>query len=157
MRDGLLLFESLVRSRFFTNITIDLCFTKMDIFEQKVALGAIPQKTYMETGVQSPPFEEYEGAPRDKAAVQAYITRAFQNVLPKDRPVRIHYMDATNTNQIRNVLANIIDGRTPSPQLHLPTADHKRKDSASVMMYVFCVLHLSLPGAYTDADYSIRG
>ena len=126
MEDSLGLFRFISNDKRFDQSTMILCFTKMDVFKKKIATGASPIGKY---------FPDYEGAPADVAATQAYITGKFRDLYVKRSPLRVCHLDATNTDDVRNVLAHIFDGQVPPSQN--PSAHHKRNGSASNMYVSF--------------------
>ena len=81
---------------------ITLCFTKMDIFNKKVASGMSPIITC---------FPEYGGMPTDVAAARTYITGKFKDIYIRNQSVsgpsmlKILYLDATKTEDVRKAVA----------------------------------------------------
>ena len=113
-----MLFESLSRSQYFEGTTIVVCFTKMDVFKRKIASGTSPI-----TG----PWD-FDGVSTDVAAAQAYFTKKFEHLAPHRQPLRIHYLDATDTHDVRTVLSDVFgESNFKSP------SGHQKNDSASRM------------------------
>ena len=118
MYEALALFESLSRSKYFEDTTIVTCFTRMDVFKRKMASGTSPI-------IGRPDFD---GASADVAVAQAYFTKKFEDFAPHRHPLRIHYLDATDTHDVRTVLSDVFgESNFKSP------SGHQKNDSASRM------------------------
>lgn len=114
MQEALKLFASIANSKSFTQSKMLLCFTKMDVFESKISTGGSPINDY---------FPEYEGLPTDVAAARDFITAIFTDLLENPRELSIYYIDATNTDNVRTVLANIF-GDVPTSPPHFTFSKH---------------------------------
>ncbi|KAK4642611.1 hypothetical protein QC761_511490 [Podospora bellae-mahoneyi] len=101
MEESLNLFESLVNSRWFSNTTFFVNFTKRDLFEQKVNSGHVPISDF---------HPEYQGDPGDvKAGVQFFIDE-FQTRVEEHPGGSIHMtvLDTTDTAQATLLLQRVV-------------------------------------------------
>lgn len=113
-----MLFEALSSSKYFKDTMIVLCFTKMDVFKRKIASGTSPITR---------PWD-FDGVPTDVAAAQVYFTKKFEDRAHRRHPLRIHYLDATDTHDVRTVLVDVFsESNFPS------SSGHQRNDSVSKM------------------------
>jgi len=124
-----MIFEAISNSKYFANSTISLCFTKMDVFKKKLATGESPIKNV---------FPGYEGAPADVTAAQTFFAKKFTSLLRNGSVPNVHYLDATNIDDVRNVLAHVFEGQAPLEKID---PAHRRSDSAS-HVYVSSLLCL---------------
>jgi hypothetical protein len=108
MMEALVLFESLANTNFLTHSKLILCFTKMDVFERDIRTGRSPIR-------ENKYFRDCPGQPTDVTAGRDFITAKFTRLLQYPRDIYIYYLDATNTNDVQPVLANILDGAEISP------------------------------------------
>jgi guanine nucleotide-binding protein subunit alpha len=107
--EALSLFETLGNSKYFEDTTMVICFTRMDVFKRKIVSGMSP--------IIGP--WDFDGVSADVAAAQAYFTKKFEDLAPHRHPLRIHYLDATNTDDIRIVLADVFgESSFKSPSDH---------------------------------------
>lgn len=116
MGEALMLFESLNRSKYFEDTSIVICFTRMDVFKKKIASGTSP----------IPGCCDFDGASADVAVAQAHFTKKFEDLAPQRHPLCIHYLDATNTHDVRTVLADAFGESN-----FKSSSGHQRNDSAS--------------------------
>ncbi|OLY79532.1 Guanine nucleotide-binding protein subunit alpha [Smittium mucronatum] len=98
MQEALTLFDSICNSRWFAKTSIILFLNKMDLFRQK--LPKSPLKTY---------FPGYDGENNVEAAGD-YILKRFVSLNQSDtKQIYTHFTCATDTNQIKFVMAAVND------------------------------------------------
>ena len=119
MQESLQLFSSVANHTLLTHTKLILCFTKMDVFARDLATGLYPISKYDH-------YKDYVGPPDDVAAVKDYFTAKFTSLLVTPRELDIYYIDATDTEQVRPVVENILDGGQTSP----PHATFTKHDTA---------------------------
>ncbi|KAF2653622.1 hypothetical protein K491DRAFT_717912 [Lophiostoma macrostomum CBS 122681] len=99
MRLDTIYYNSITSSRWFTKAAFVLCFTKLDIFRQKIESNEHPFSEF---------YPDYSGDPYDVNSMLEYISEMFQasvaeasgggGILP------VYYLDATKTDQVRGLL-----------------------------------------------------
>ena len=101
MQEALTLFDSICNSRWFIKTSIILFLNKIDRFKEK--LPTSPMKNY---------FPDYEGGD-DYAAACDYILNRFVSLNQHEtKQIYTHFTCATDTNQIRFVMA-AVNGESP--------------------------------------------
>ncbi|KAH8720423.1 Guanine nucleotide-binding protein subunit alpha [Beauveria bassiana] len=98
MQEALTLFDSICNSRWFTKTSIILFLNKIDRFKEKLPVS--PMKNY---------FPDYEGGD-DYAAACDYILNRFVSLNQhENKQIYTHFTCATDTTQIRFVMAAVND------------------------------------------------
>jgi guanine nucleotide-binding protein G(i) subunit alpha len=120
MQEALTLFDSICNSRWFIKTSIILFLNKIDRFKEKLPVS--PMKNY---------FPDYEGGD-DYALACDYILNRFVSLNQHEtKQIYTHFTCATDTTQIRFVMAAVNGMQYPSsPVIHLLTAcryHHSRK------------------------------
>lgn len=96
MQEALTLFDSICNSRWFINTSIILFLNKIDRFKEKLPIS--PMKNY---------FPDYEGGD-DYAAACDYILNRFVSLNQHEtKQIYTHFTCATDTTQIRFVMAAV--------------------------------------------------
>lgn len=96
MQEALTLFDSICNSRWFVKTSIILFLNKIDRFKEKLPVS--PMKNY---------FPDYEGGP-DYAAACDYILNRFVSLNQHEtKQIYTHFTCATDTMQIRFVMAAV--------------------------------------------------
>jgi guanine nucleotide-binding protein subunit alpha len=109
MHEALTVFQNLGHCTHFKDTTIVICFTRMDVFKRKISSGMSPI-----TG-----RWDFDGVSTDVAAAQVYFTKKFEDLVPHRHPLHIRYLDATNTQDVRTVLADVFsESNSKSPSGH---------------------------------------
>ncbi|KAL7747354.1 guanine nucleotide-binding protein subunit alpha [Sorochytrium milnesiophthora] len=100
MHESLTLFDSICNSRWFTRTSIILFLNKIDLFKQK--LGTSPLSRY---------FPDYQAADTDYDAACEFFLHKFTdlNRSQDEKQVYTHFTCATDTTQIRFVMAAVND------------------------------------------------
>lgn len=108
MQEALTLFDSICNSRWFVKTSIILFLNKIDRFKEKLPIS--PMKNY---------FPDYEGG-SDYAQACDYILNRFVSLNQHEtKQIYTHFTCATDTMQIRFVMA-AVNGRFISENLTLP-------------------------------------
>ncbi|ORY00180.1 G-protein alpha subunit-domain-containing protein [Clohesyomyces aquaticus] len=110
MQESLVLYDSVWKHRLLEQSRKILCFTKMDLFAKKISAGASILQH----------FPDYEGAPGDISAVQAFFTKKFVDL---HTPDQMHYLDVTNMNDVRDVISKVFNCEVPYPQASATETD----------------------------------
>ncbi|KAJ2081624.1 guanine nucleotide-binding protein subunit alpha [Coemansia sp. RSA 988] len=98
MQEALTLFDSICNSRWFVKTSIILFLNKMDIFREK--LPHSPMRKY---------FPDFDGG-NDIDAASEYILKRFVSLNQSDaKQIYTHFTCATDTNQIKFVMAAVND------------------------------------------------
>ncbi|KNE59273.1 guanine nucleotide-binding protein subunit alpha [Allomyces macrogynus ATCC 38327] len=99
MQEALTLFDSICNSRWFVKTSIILFLNKIDLFKTKITRSPIEKF-----------FPEYTGGDNFDAACQFFLDK-FQglNQTPESKQIYAHFTCATDTNQIRFVMAAVND------------------------------------------------
>ncbi|KAJ2538009.1 Guanine nucleotide-binding protein alpha-2 subunit [Coemansia sp. RSA 1853] len=95
MDESLVLFDSIVNSRWFLRTSIILFLNKKDIFEKKIKV--VPISNY---------YPEYTGGPEYKHALN-FVLWKFSQANRADLKIYPHVTQATDTNNIRLVFAAV--------------------------------------------------
>jgi guanine nucleotide-binding protein subunit alpha len=104
MNESLNSFKDIVQEgRWRERCPIVLCFTKMDLFENKIIAAKRPVCDY---------FLEYTGEQTDVAAAQAFFTKKFQELDKGNRISSIHYLNVFDADNVRK-LAEDLKGIIP--------------------------------------------
>ena len=98
-----------------------LCFTKYDVFEKKIKAGKKSLRIL---------FPEYEGPLTDVDACREYITGRFTALVRQRNEIGIFYIDATDTQQAKEVMETVLVGGNPSSVRFF--AYERRSDSLDV-------------------------
>ncbi|KAF2732642.1 G-alpha-domain-containing protein [Polyplosphaeria fusca] len=108
MTESLEVFEALVadKERFSPQTKLILCFTKMDLFESKIKTGKGSIKSH---------FPNFKGRSTDVTAARDYFTKRFTALWQTPCELIVYYLNATNTDDVRMVLSNIVDNMPTSP------------------------------------------
>ncbi|KAJ7692695.1 heterotrimeric G protein alpha subunit 4 [Mycena rosella] len=96
MQDAMTIWTSIGQSGWFSGTPLVLCFTKYDLFEQKVTAGSDIAKF----------FPDFNGAPGDAVAGLDYFRRRFLRLAQKagrinEREIQIHVVTVTDTEMTR--------------------------------------------------------
>jgi guanine nucleotide-binding protein subunit alpha len=95
------LFSSIAGSHYFSQPSLLVVFTKTDLFRQKIQSGVRPLKNYL---------PEYNGGPTDVEASQNFFVEKFRALAREENKELVtHFVDTTNTNQIRELLKSVQD------------------------------------------------
>jgi len=99
MQEALTLFDSICNSKWFTNTSMILFLNKIDLFKEKLAFSKISEY-----------FPEYNG-PNEYQEASQFILSKFvgMNKQPEAKQVYAHFTCATDTEQIRFVMAAVTD------------------------------------------------
>ncbi|OLY79205.1 Guanine nucleotide-binding protein subunit alpha [Smittium mucronatum] len=98
MQEALTLFDSICNSRWFSKTSIILFLNKIDLFREKIPKS--PLNLY---------FSDYKGG-NDVDSAGEYILRRFVSLNQSDsKQVYTHFTCATDTNQIKFVMAAVND------------------------------------------------
>src|SRR3989337_2707926 len=109
MQESLRMFDSVANHKLLADTKLILCFTKMDVFARDIRTGFDPLSKYES-------YQDYVGPPTNVKAVKEYFTAKFTSLLVTPRELDIYYIDATRTEQARQVLEITLKaGRTPLP------------------------------------------
>ncbi|GAA6064000.1 hypothetical protein JCM10212_000154 [Sporobolomyces blumeae] len=101
LAEASMLFESLAGSRWFDRSSFILLLNKVDLFELKLKSPNSPLRRY---------FPDYAGPPEDVSAACAFMKAKFVALnTKKDRPLYCHVTCATDTGQVRVVIAAVMD------------------------------------------------
>ncbi|GAA5852957.1 hypothetical protein JCM5353_008505 [Sporobolomyces roseus] len=101
LSEAKMLFESLSSSRWFERSSFVLLLNKIDIFEQKLKSNTSPLKHH---------FPDYTGGSQDFPAACAFMKSKFIALNAKpDRPLYVHLTCATDTGQVKVVIAAVMD------------------------------------------------
>ncbi|KAK3390300.1 guanine nucleotide binding protein, alpha subunit [Podospora didyma] len=98
MTEALRLWETVCTSALWADAILFLNFTKVDIFEQKILSGSEPLKTY---------FPTYDGDVGDVNAALTFLKSQFMALTKSQRVVHTHFLDATDTKQVRDMINDI--------------------------------------------------
>lgn len=98
MQEALTLFDSICNSRWFTKTSIILFLNKIDIFREKIE--EVPIESF---------FPDYQGGPDYEAGCDYFKERFEQLNMSDTKQIYTHYTCATDTNQIRFVMAAVND------------------------------------------------
>lgn len=98
MQEALTLFDSICNSRWFTKTSIILFLNKIDIFKDKIE--QVPIEDY---------FTDYQGGPDYELACEYFRQNFEQLNMSETKQIYTHYTCATDTNQIRFVMAAVND------------------------------------------------
>ncbi|MCJ1306837.1 guanine nucleotide-binding protein subunit alpha [Agyrium rufum] len=98
MQEALTLFDSICNSRWFVKTSIILFLNKIDRFKEKLPVS--PMKNY---------FPDYEGGPDYPAACDYILNRFVSLNQHETKQVYTHFTCATDTTQIRFVMAAVND------------------------------------------------
>ncbi|KAI9221287.1 guanine nucleotide binding protein, alpha subunit [Blastocladiella britannica] len=98
MKESLQLFSSICNSRWFTKTSMILFLNKIDLFKEKILVSPIEAE-----------FPDYDGGPRYDLAC-AFFQEKFEELNQSEsKEVYIHLTCATDTTQIRFVMAAVRD------------------------------------------------
>lgn len=100
LQESLMLFESLVNGRWFSGSHIVLIFTKIDFLEEKLSENPTPL---------SDVFPEYTGESTDLESIKTFFEQKFINLSRRKEPLSIHYINATDTEQVRTMMEQVKD------------------------------------------------
>lgn len=98
MQEALTLFDSICNSRWFTKTSIILFMNKIDRFREKIE--EVPIEKY---------FPDYTDGPNYESACKYFSERFMQLNQSETKQIYVHYTCATDTNQIRFVMAAVND------------------------------------------------
>ncbi|KAJ1505195.1 guanine nucleotide-binding protein subunit alpha [Coelomomyces lativittatus] len=98
MQESLQLFQSICNSRWFSKTSMILFLNKIDLFKDKIAVSPI-----------NAIFPEYTGEADYNLACQFFQTKFEGLNLSKDKEVYVHFTCATDTTQIKFVMAAVRD------------------------------------------------
>lgn len=92
-----MLFDALMFLTWFKSSTVILLISKLDLFREKVYRSPISQY-----------FPDYTGAQDDSKAAQDFLVYKFLTIGRKrDRKLRVHYTNLTDTDNFRPILKDI--------------------------------------------------
>ncbi|KAF9080440.1 hypothetical protein BGX23_002157 [Mortierella sp. AD031] len=99
MQEAMMLFDQVCNSQWFTDTSIILFLNKTDIFREKLHYSRV--KDY---------FPDYEGPDTDVEAATEFFRKRFIRLNRSEhKEVYVHYSDATDTDQLRNVMNSVND------------------------------------------------
>jgi hypothetical protein len=88
-----------------------LCFTRRDLFEEKIRSGLSPLNAH---------FPDYNGQPTDVLQSAQYVFQKFIRLLEQRCELGVFQINATDTEHVREVVETVLgDGRSRSPQYRL--------------------------------------
>jgi hypothetical protein len=103
MLESLILFDSICSSKWFSDATIVLCFTKMDIFECKISSGMHPIDGFLDC-------PGFEGTSNDVVAAKEYITDRFKAIMcEQHRETKIFYINATESDDVQGLWTYVLE------------------------------------------------
>lgn len=98
MHESIMLFDTLLNSKWFYNTPFILFFNKVDLFEEKVSRSPIRQY-----------FPDYPGRVGDMEAGLKYFERIFLSLNRNKKPIYVHRTCATDTKSMKFVLSAVTD------------------------------------------------
>jgi guanine nucleotide-binding protein G(i) subunit alpha len=98
MQEALTLFDSICNSRWFNKTSIILFLNKIDVFKDKIE--DVPIEDF---------FPDFQGGPDFEAGCEYFKERFEQLNMSETKQIYTHYTCATDTNQIRFVMAAVND------------------------------------------------
>jgi guanine nucleotide-binding protein subunit alpha len=99
MHEGLMLFDSICNSTWFTNTSMILFLNKIDIFREKILTSPVSKW-----------FPDFQGNEKDFNQVSTYFEKKFQSLNHNDsKKVYTHLTDATDTNLLHHVMTAVAD------------------------------------------------
>lgn len=98
MHEAIILFDSLVNSKWFANTPFILFLNKVDLLKDKVRKS--PVRKY---------FPDYPGKSNDVEDTLQYFERLFLSLNRSNRPIYVHRTCATDTKSMQFVLAAVTD------------------------------------------------
>jgi guanine nucleotide-binding protein subunit alpha len=98
MVEALTLFDSICNSTWFVKSSIILFLNKIDVFEKKIVSSPIEKA-----------FPEYNGGPDMEAAKQFFLSKFLALNQSDTKQVYSHFTCATDTTQIKFVMAAVND------------------------------------------------
>jgi guanine nucleotide-binding protein subunit alpha len=109
MQEAIMIFESILNSKWFRKSALILFLNKMDLFKSK--LGHSPIKRY---------FPDYTGDDKDWKAASQYFLQKFKGLNRDPRKeIYAHFTTATDTNLLKVTMSSVQDRIT---QLNLRSA-----------------------------------
>jgi hypothetical protein len=111
MEEALELFKGLVNTKkWWLESKMTLCFTRCDLFEEKIRSGVSPLNDH---------FPEYEGPPTDVVQSAQYVVRKFTQLLEQRCELGVFQINATDTAHVRDVVETVLgNGRSRSPRYY---------------------------------------
>lgn len=98
MYEAIMLFDSLVNSKWFANTPFILFLNKVDLLKDKVRKS--PVRKY---------FPDYEGKSNDAEDALKYFEKLFLSLNKSKRPIYVHRTCATDTQSMKFILAAVTD------------------------------------------------
>ncbi|SCU94417.1 LAFA_0F21704g1_1 [Lachancea sp. 'fantastica'] len=98
MHESIMLFDTLLNSRWFANTPFILFLNKTDLFQQKLTRSPIRQF-----------FPHYQGRVNDADAGMKYFENIFLSMNKSQRPIYVHRTCATDPHSMRFVLTAVAD------------------------------------------------
>lgn len=98
MHESIMLFDTLLNSRWFINTPFILFLNKVDIFQEKVKRSPIRQH-----------FPDYPGKLGDYESGLKYFENIFLSLNRTNKPIYVHHTCATDTSSMRFVLSAVTD------------------------------------------------
>ncbi|AMD20908.1 HDR166Cp [Eremothecium sinecaudum] len=98
MHEAIMLFDTLLNSKWFYNTPFILFLNKVDIFEEKIKRSPIRQH-----------FPDYPGRVGDAEAGLKYFERIFLSLNRSKKPIYVHRTCATDTKSMKFVLSAVTD------------------------------------------------
>ncbi|KAF9318439.1 hypothetical protein BGZ91_005167, partial [Linnemannia elongata] len=99
MQEAMMLFDQVCNSQWFTDTSIILFLNKTDIFREKLKYTRV--KDY---------FPDYEGPDTSVEEATEFFRKRFIRLNRSEhKEVYVHYSDATDTDQLRNVMNSVND------------------------------------------------
>lgn len=93
------IFETIINNKSFSNVSIILFLNKMDLLEEKIKHVSIGDY-----------FEEFQGDPRDIAAVKTFELHLFDSRRrERNKPLFHHFTTAIDTENIKHVFQDVKD------------------------------------------------
>ena len=98
MHESIMLFDTLLNSRWFANTPFILFLNKVDLFEEKIKRSPI-----------RPWFPKYPGRLGDSETGLQYFESLFLSLNRSGKPIYVHRTCATDTQSMRFVLSAVTD------------------------------------------------
>ncbi|KAF9067667.1 G-protein alpha subunit-domain-containing protein [Rhodocollybia butyracea] len=120
MQDSLVLFESIVNSKWFTGVPIVLFLNKSDLFSQKISRLPLPEEH----------FPDYHGGNDSEAALE-YIIGQYVSRNRCGLTLKIYLTSAIDDAQIIDVMKEVLNLKPPTAYLDLGMPDSVIQDQVA--------------------------
>jgi len=97
-----MLFESIIKSKYFDETHSIIIFDKVDVFRQKLSTGFAPLNKY---------YPDYQGRATDTFAAQRFFANKFEGFTKPNQKFHVEYTNKIDVHLVKRIMTCVSDAK----------------------------------------------